>query len=99
MHFRVREHVDRREGSKAGGVREALQRRGEVSARMRMLELFAGELGWARAFLARGWKATMVDLVEPSVIPGGCTFLKADVMRVWATSGGWIHINDEFACI
>lgn len=33
---------------------------------MRMLDLFCGRLGWSKAFLARGWEVTAVDLVEPS---------------------------------
>src|SRR6185312_5151968 len=49
---------------------------------MRMLDLFAGRLGWSKAFLARGWDVTAVDLVEPPEIPAGVTFLKADVMTL-----------------
>jgi hypothetical protein len=64
-----------------------------------MLDLFAGRLGWSKAFLARGWDVVAVDLVEPPEIPPGCTFIKADVLKMWGTSGGWAHLNNEFACI
>lgn len=47
-----------------------------------MLELFAGRLGWAKAFLARGWEVTAVDLVEPPEIPAGVTFIQIDVMKL-----------------
>ncbi len=50
-----------------------------------LLDLFAGRLGWSKAFLARGWKVYAVDLVEPSEVPYNCHFIKADVL----TLGAW----------
>ena len=47
-----------------------------------MLDLFCGRLGWSKAFLARGWEAIAVDLVEPPEIPQGLMFIKADVMNL-----------------
>jgi hypothetical protein len=41
------------------------------SESLRMLDLFAGRLGWTKAFLARGWECVAVDLVEPPEIPQG----------------------------
>lgn len=49
---------------------------------MRLLDLFAGKLGWARVFAARGWKCVCVDLVEPPEIPEGCVFIHADVLSI-----------------
>lgn len=49
---------------------------------MRMLDLFAGRLGWSKAFAARGWTCVCVDLVEPPELPENCFFWKADVMDV-----------------
>jgi hypothetical protein len=46
---------------------------------MRMLDLFAGELGWARVFAERGWDVTAVDLKRPSSIPAGMQFIEMDV--------------------
>jgi hypothetical protein len=45
-----------------------------------LLDLFAGQLGWAMAFLAKGWKVTAVDLVRPAVIPDGVMFFPTNVM-------------------
>jgi hypothetical protein len=49
-----------------------------------MLDLFAGRLGWSKAFLARGWEVTAVDLLEPPEIPAGVEFIQADVMTITA---------------
>lgn len=49
---------------------------------MRVLDLFCGRLGWSKAFLARGWEAVGVDLVEPPEIPAGFTFIKADALDI-----------------
>ena len=49
-----------------------------------MLDLFSGRWGWSRAFLARGWACTGVDLVVPSEIPDGCEFLQMDAMTLTA---------------
>src|SRR5215471_1291557 len=48
----------------------------------RMLDLFAGRLGWTKAFLARGWTVIAVDLVIPELTPHGVTFVQDDV-RNW----------------
>lgn len=48
----------------------------------RMLDLFCGRLGWSKAFLARGWEVTAVDLVEPPEIPQGVTFIQMDVTKL-----------------
>jgi site-specific DNA-cytosine methylase len=47
-----------------------------------MLDLFAGRLGWTKAFLARGWECVAVDLVEPPEIPQGVRFIKLDVLQM-----------------
>jgi hypothetical protein len=33
--------------------------------------LFAGELGWSKGFLAKGWRVIAMDLKEPKHIPDG----------------------------
>jgi hypothetical protein len=47
-----------------------------------LLDLFAGRLGWSKAFLARGWKVFAVDLILPPEIPAGVTFLQMDVLAM-----------------
>lgn len=47
---------------------------------MRMLDLFAGRLGWTKAFLARGWECVAVDLIRPERVPEGVEFVQADVL-------------------
>lgn len=49
---------------------------------MRMLDLFCGRFGWGRAFAARGWEVVGMDLVEPSEVPPGCTFVHGDVLSI-----------------
>jgi hypothetical protein len=53
-----------------------------MSLKPRMLDLFAGRLGWTKAFLARGWECVAVDLVEPPEIPSGVVFLKRNVLEI-----------------
>lgn len=65
---------------------------------MRMLDLFCGRWGWSKAFAARGWECVGIDLVRPPEIPVGCEWYGADVLDLW-TSKGWLHHNNEFACI
>jgi hypothetical protein len=48
----------------------------------RLLDLFCGRWGWSRAFAARGWRCTGVDLTEPSEIPVNCAFIKRDVLDI-----------------
>jgi site-specific DNA-cytosine methylase len=52
---------------------------------MRMLDLFAGRLGWSKSFLERGWDVVAVDLTIPPDIPEGCTFTQTDVMALSST--------------
>jgi hypothetical protein len=63
-----------------------------------MLDLFAGRLGWTKAFLARGWECVAVDLVEPHEKPQGCYFLQEDVLNFETSGNGWVMLQDEFAC-
>lgn len=49
---------------------------------MRVLDLFCGRWGWSRAFVARGWTAVGIDLVEPPEVPAGCEFQKRDVLDI-----------------
>lgn len=54
----------------------------ESVSKKRMLDLFCGRWGWAKAFLVRNWEVVGVDLVEPPEIPEGCRFLRNDVMQI-----------------
>jgi hypothetical protein len=47
----------------------------------KMLDLCSGRLGWAKAFLARGWECTGVDLVAPPEIPPGFTFKLDNILN------------------
>lgn len=50
---------------------------------MRMLDLFAGRLGWSKAFLAHGWDVVAYDLVMPSMeIPEGVDYRLADILTL-----------------
>jgi hypothetical protein len=62
----------------------------------RMLDLFCGRLGWSKAFLARGWQVTGVDLIAPpKPWPAGFTFLERDVLLLtWQ----WVRVNFDFGC-
>lgn len=63
---------------------------------MRMLDLFAGRLGWSKAFLARGWKVLAIDLIPPPAIPDGCTFVQADVLKLgWLPGDGLVYCHDD----
>lgn len=50
----------------------------------RMFDGFCGRFGWSKAFLARGWEVTAVDLVRPTEIPEGITFIQADMLTITA---------------
>jgi hypothetical protein len=52
-----------------------------------MLDLFCGRLGWSKAFLARGWEVTAVDLVRPPEIPDGVMFFQTNVLD-WSAADG-----------
>lgn len=54
-------------------------------ATVRVFDGYAGRLGWASAFLSRGWKVTAVDLVTPSEIPDGIEFIEGDMLEIDAT--------------
>lgn len=48
-----------------------------------MLDLFAGRLGWSKAFLARGWEVVAYDLVLPDMeIPAGVDYRLADILTL-----------------
>lgn len=58
----------------------------------RMLDLFAGRMGWSKAFLARGWDVVAIDLVEPPDIPTGVEFVQGDIMQFgWLPGEGLVH--------
>ena len=48
-----------------------------------MLDLFAGRLGWSKAFLERGWEVVAVDLVKPPEIATMMfEFIRMDVLEI-----------------
>jgi hypothetical protein len=49
-----------------------------------MFDGFCGRFGWAKAFLARGWEVTAVDLVRPTEVPDGIEFIQADMLTITA---------------
>jgi hypothetical protein len=49
---------------------------------MRALDLFAGKLGWSKAFVARGCTVVAVDLIVPAEIPEGVVFRQMDVLKI-----------------
>jgi hypothetical protein len=49
---------------------------------LRLLDLFCGRWGWSRAFAARGWECTGIDLVEPPEIPERCHFIQRDILTL-----------------
>lgn len=52
---------------------------------MRMLDLFAGRLGWSRAFLERGWEVVAYDLTLPNMeIPKGVDYRLQDILTLTA---------------
>jgi hypothetical protein len=53
---------------------------------LRMLDLFCGRLGWSKAFLARGWECSGIDLVRPPDVPNGYAFMEGDVLELTATA-------------
>lgn len=55
---------------------------------MKLLDLFCGRFGWGRAFAERGWEVVGVDLTAPPEIPAGCTFIQADVMKIYFGAEG-----------
>ena len=65
---------------------------------MRLLDLFAGRLGWSKPFLARGWEVVAIDLVKPPEIPSGVTFIQADILNLRYsgdfTSNNWFLVEN-----
>jgi hypothetical protein len=50
---------------------------------MRVLDLFAGRLGWSQAFLAIGWDVIAIDLVMPDMgIPAGVDYRLQDILAL-----------------
>lgn len=59
---------------------------------MRMLDICCGRFGWGKAFAERGWDVVGIDLVEPSEIPHGCTFLRVDILNLgWLPGEGLVY--------
>jgi hypothetical protein len=52
-----------------------------------LVDLFAGELGWSKGFLSRGWKVIAFDIKQPKEIPDGVTFIRCDVLQLRAEHG------------
>ena len=50
-------------------------------AGVRLLDLFCGRWGWARAFAARGWDCFGIDLQVPKEIPERCEFEQGDILH------------------
>ncbi len=64
---------------------------------MRLLDLFAGRLGWSRAFLDRGWDVVAYDLTLPSVeIPAGVDYRLQDILTL--TPEDIRRIAPDFIC-
>jgi len=62
---------------------------------MRVLDLFAGELGWSRIFAARGHECICIDLKTPKNIPLGCQFIKADVLSLFSRRTGFVSLRQD----
>jgi len=61
----------------------------------RLLDLFAGRLGWSKAFLERGWDVIAIDLTLPAMdIPERCIFIKADVLQIRSSPYGLFSIRE-----
>ena len=69
---------------------------------MKMLDLFAGRLGWSKAFLERGWEVVAVDLTLPEMdIPVGVDYRLMDVMTItpeWIKEQGFDFICASSPC-
>lgn len=62
-----------------------------------MLDLFAGRLGWSKAFLERGWNVIAIDLVMPSMeIPAGVDYRLMDILTL--TPEMVAEIAPDFIC-
>lgn len=50
-----------------------------------VIDLFAGRLGWSKAFLELGWQVIAFDLVVPDIeIPDGVTYIIKDILTLTA---------------
>ena len=69
---------------------------------MKLLDLFAGCLGWSKAFLERGWEVVAVDLTLPSMlIPEGVDYRLIDVFTItpeWIKREGFNFICASSPC-
>ena len=64
---------------------------------MKLLDLFAGSLGWSRAFLDRGWEVVAYDLNLPNMpIPVGVDYRLQDILTL--TPEDIRAINPDFIC-
>ena len=64
---------------------------------IRLLDLFAGRLGWSKAFLERGWDVVAIDLVLPSIeIPAGVDYRLMDILTL--TPDMVREIAPDFIC-
>ena len=54
-----------------------------ANTKLRLLDLFAGRLGWSKAFLERGWEVVAYDLTLPSIeIPAGVDYRLQDILTL-----------------
>jgi hypothetical protein len=69
---------------------------------MKLLDLFAGRLGWSKAFLERGWEVVAVDLTLPTMdIPAGVDYRLMDVLTItpeWIKEQGFDFICASSPC-
>ena len=65
---------------------------------MKLLDLFAGRLGWSKAFLERrGWDVVAYDLALPNMpIPAGVDYRLRDILTL--TTEDIRAINPDFIC-
>jgi site-specific DNA-cytosine methylase len=69
---------------------------------MKLLDLFAGRLGWSKAFLDRGWDVVAIDLTLPSIpIPDRVEYRLVDVLTItpdWVREQGFDFICASSPC-
>jgi hypothetical protein len=61
---------------------------------VRLLDLFAGELGWSKVFAARGHHCICVDLKIPKQAPKGCDIVRCDVLEL-KIKDGWFWVTGQ----
>ncbi len=67
----------------------------------RLLDLFCGQLGWSKRFIARGWECVGVDLAEPTeALPtSGFRFIQADILDMTIGRDGYLRwLDSDRAC-